>query len=108
MNLRGSVSIDVAAAPNMSSMRARMPQSAGDLTPAGGGMCLPMVLNSWPMKPSGVQLASPILPPGLHTRMSSQFVERLLYMVLVDGHYRKYLTRLHKSLDEARLNVTQA
>jgi DNA-binding transcriptional MocR family regulator len=39
---------------------------------------------------------------------SSQFVERLLYMMLVDGHYRKYLTRLHKSLDEARLNVTQA
>jgi DNA-binding transcriptional MocR family regulator len=29
-------------------------------------------------------------------------------MMLVDGHYRKYLTRLHKSLDEARLNVTQA
>ena len=28
-----------------------------------------MVLNSWPMKPSGVQLASPILPPRLQTRM---------------------------------------
>jgi len=39
---------------------------------------------------------------------SSQFVERLLYMMLVDGHYRKYLTRLHKSLDEARLSVTHA
>ena len=52
-------------------MRAPVPQSAGDLTPAGGGMCLPMVLNSWPMKPSGVQLARPILPPGLHTRTSS-------------------------------------
>ena len=48
-----------------------MPQSAGDLAPAGGGTCLPMVLNSWPMKPSGVQLARPILPPGLQTRISS-------------------------------------
>jgi DNA-binding transcriptional MocR family regulator len=39
---------------------------------------------------------------------SSQFVERLLYMMLVDGHYRKFLARLHKSLEEARLNVTHA
>ena len=30
-----------------------------------------MVLNSWPMKPSGVQLARPILPPGRQTRTSS-------------------------------------
>ena len=29
-----------------------------------------MVLNSWPMKPSGVQLARPILPPCLQTRSS--------------------------------------
>ena len=47
-----------------------MPHSAGDLAPAGGGTCLPMVLNTWPMKPSGVQLARPILPPRLHTRTS--------------------------------------
>ena len=52
-------------------MRARVPHSAGDFTPAGGGMCLPSVLNSWPMKPLGVQLARPILPPGLQTRSSS-------------------------------------
>ena len=52
-------------------MRARVPQSAGDLTPAGGGTCLPMVLKSCPMKPSGVQLARPILPPGLQTRIIS-------------------------------------
>ena len=39
---------------------------------------------------------------------SSQFVERLLYMMLVDGHYRKFLGRLHKSLEEARLNVAHA
>ena len=49
-----------------------MPHSAGDFTPAGGGRCLPSVLNSWPMKPSGVQFARPILPPDLqHTRSSS-------------------------------------
>ena len=52
-------------------MRARVPHSAGDFTPAGGGMCLPSVLNNWPMKPSGVQLARPILPPERQTRSSS-------------------------------------
>jgi DNA-binding transcriptional MocR family regulator len=39
---------------------------------------------------------------------SSQFIERLLYMMLVDGHYRKFLSRLHKTLEEARLNVAHA
>jgi DNA-binding transcriptional MocR family regulator len=39
---------------------------------------------------------------------SSQFVERVLYSMLIDGHYRKFLTRLHKSLGEARLNVIDA
>jgi len=39
---------------------------------------------------------------------SSQFVERLLYSMLVDGHYRKFLTRLHKRLGEARLNAIQS
>ncbi|MBN9512695.1 MAG: PLP-dependent aminotransferase family protein [Alphaproteobacteria bacterium] len=38
---------------------------------------------------------------------SSQFMERLLYSMLVDGHYRKFLTRLHKRLDEARANAIQ-
>ncbi|MNT20040.1 hypothetical protein D3C72_1553330 [compost metagenome] len=63
--------IEDAWAPNISSMRALVPHSAGDLTPAGGGRCLPMVLKIWPMKPSGVQLAMPILPPCLHTRINS-------------------------------------
>ena len=53
-------------APKNSLMRPSVPQSAGDLTPAGGGRCLPIVLKTWPMKPSGVQFARPILPPGLH------------------------------------------
>jgi DNA-binding transcriptional MocR family regulator len=39
---------------------------------------------------------------------SSQFVERLLYSMLIDGHYRKFLTRLHKRLGEARLDAIHA
>ncbi|BBK30113.1 GntR family transcriptional regulator [Stella humosa] len=39
---------------------------------------------------------------------SSQFVERVLYAMLVDGHYRKFLTRLHKRIAEARITVIQA
>jgi hypothetical protein len=48
-----------------------LPHSTGDFTPGAGGTYLPMVLNSRPMKPSGVQLAKPIFPPGRQTRMSS-------------------------------------
>jgi DNA-binding transcriptional MocR family regulator len=33
---------------------------------------------------------------------SSQFVERVLYGTLVEGHYRKFLSRLRERLDEAR------
>ena len=40
------------------------PTAPATSTPAGGGTCLPMVLNSWPMKPSGVQLARPIGRPA--------------------------------------------
>jgi DNA-binding transcriptional MocR family regulator len=39
---------------------------------------------------------------------SSQFTERLIYLMLVDGHYRKYLSRLHERLGEARVNVVRA
>jgi DNA-binding transcriptional MocR family regulator len=39
---------------------------------------------------------------------TSQFTERLIYLMLVDGHYRKYLSRLHERLGEARLNVVRA
>ena len=39
---------------------------------------------------------------------SSQFTERLIYLMLVDGHYRKYLSRLHERLGEARLDVARA
>lgn len=39
---------------------------------------------------------------------TSQFNERLVYLMLVDGHYRKYLSRLHERLAEARLNVVRS
>jgi DNA-binding transcriptional MocR family regulator len=39
---------------------------------------------------------------------TSQFTERLIYLMLVDGHYRKYLSRLHERLGAARLNVVRA
>ena len=39
---------------------------------------------------------------------TSQFTERLVYLMLVDGHYRKYLSRLHERLGEARVNVMRA
>jgi DNA-binding transcriptional MocR family regulator len=39
---------------------------------------------------------------------TSQFTERLVYLMLANGHYRKYLSRLHERLGEARLNVVRA
>lgn len=39
---------------------------------------------------------------------TSPFTERLIYLMLVDGHYRKYLSRLDERLGEARLNVVRA
>jgi DNA-binding transcriptional MocR family regulator len=39
---------------------------------------------------------------------TSQFTERLVYLMLVDGHYRKYLSRLHERLGAARLDVVRA
>jgi DNA-binding transcriptional MocR family regulator len=39
---------------------------------------------------------------------TSQFTERLLYLMLIDGPYRKHLSRLHQRLGEARLNVVRA
>jgi DNA-binding transcriptional MocR family regulator len=39
---------------------------------------------------------------------SSQFTERLIYQMLIDGHYRKYLSRLRDRLADARTNVLRA
>jgi hypothetical protein len=65
---------DPAASPNTPSSQSLRPQLAGELTPAGGATCRPRVLNRWPMKPSGVQLAMPMRPPGRHTRIISAAV----------------------------------
>jgi DNA-binding transcriptional MocR family regulator len=39
---------------------------------------------------------------------TSQFTERLVYLMLMDGHYRKHLSRLNERLADARLNVVRA
>lgn len=39
---------------------------------------------------------------------TSQFTERLIYMMPADGHYRKYLSRLHERLGETRAGVVHA
>jgi DNA-binding transcriptional MocR family regulator len=36
---------------------------------------------------------------------SSQFNERVVHLMLMDGHYRKFLARLHDRLGEARMNT---
>lgn len=38
---------------------------------------------------------------------SSQFLERTLYGLLVDGHYRKFLAQLNRRVDEARVKALQ-
>ena len=38
----------------------------------------------------------------------AQFTERLIYQMLIDGHYRKYLSRLRDRLADARTNVLRA
>ena len=54
----------VTAPPNSSRSRSSVPHRIGDSSPAGGGTCRPLVLKSWPMKPSGVWATSPIRPPA--------------------------------------------
>jgi DNA-binding transcriptional MocR family regulator len=39
---------------------------------------------------------------------TSPFTERLIYLMLVEGHYRKYLSRLHERLGEAHIDVERA
>jgi DNA-binding transcriptional MocR family regulator len=43
----------------------------------------------------------------LTTITSSQVTERAIHLMLVDGHYRKYLGRLRQRLDESRANVVK-
>src|SRR5262249_53452621 len=51
------------------------------------------------------ELADIKIVTGLTT---SQFTERLIYSTLVEGRYRKYLSRLRERVGEARLNVVRA
>ncbi len=55
------------------------------------------------------QIANDLTGIKMLTSIStSQFTERLLYTMLVDGHYRKYLVRLRERLNETRVNVVAA
>ena len=49
----------------------RRPTATAAARRQAAAACWPSVLNSWPMKPSGVQLARPMRPPGRHTRAIS-------------------------------------
>src|SRR5215212_2538833 len=63
--LRCSALSELRLSPKSSFNRSSAPHRKGGFRPAGGGTCLPMVRKKSPRKPSGVQLAIPILPPGL-------------------------------------------
>jgi hypothetical protein len=56
---------------NLSFTASSVPQSTGDGIPGGGGTCFAFVLNICPAKPSGVQFAIAIRPPGFVTRINS-------------------------------------
>src|SRR4028119_1566561 len=53
------------SSPKSSSSLSRVPQSGGGFIPAGGGACLPTVLDLLPVKASGGQLAGRGVPPRL-------------------------------------------
>lgn len=58
---------------------------------------------------SGQDIANTLVEAKMLTSItSSQFAERLIYLMLVDGHYRKYIARLQKRLTDARLSVLRA
>jgi DNA-binding transcriptional MocR family regulator len=55
------------------------------------------------------QLANDLVEVKMLTSItSSQVTERLIYLMLVEGHYRKHVGRLAQRLDEARSNVVSA
>ena len=71
VKVRSSTSRAVISSPNRSRRCCSVPHSIGDGTPAGGATWPATVRNSWPMKPSGVQLARAMVPPGRQARSSS-------------------------------------
>lgn len=55
------------------------------------------------------QLANAIAETKMVTSItSSQCIERLVYVMLVEGHYRKFLGRIRQRVDDARGNVIRA
>ena len=71
VKVRSVTDIDETPSPKISRRWASVPHRIGEATPAGGGTCRPTVLKSWPMNPSGVQLATATVPPDRVTRSSS-------------------------------------
>ncbi len=71
MNVCSSTSSDEIPSPNSLRRCSSVAHSIGDWSPAGGGTCFAMVRKRSPMKPSGVQPTSAIVPPGRVTRSSS-------------------------------------
>ena len=57
--------------PSRSRTTSSEPHRVGGSATAGGGTWAPTVFSSRPMKPSAVQLATPMRPPGRQTRTSS-------------------------------------
>lgn len=57
--------------PKTPSIHSGVPQTVGEGSPAGGGSRPATNVSIPPTKPSGDQLANPILPPGLQTRNAS-------------------------------------
>ena len=101
-----SARIADAGAPNISLIRASVPHNAGDFAPAGGGRYLPRVLNTCPIKPSGVQLARPILPPRLQTRASSAAAGQSVREVTVGTFTGPALDRLARYRDKVNVHAT--
>ena len=65
-------STSVTRSPNSSRTWSSLPHSGGGCAPGGGGGAYGFIVaNIWPMKPSGVQLSRPMVPPGRVTRTSS-------------------------------------
>ena len=71
MNVRSSASSDAMPSPKSPRTYPSPPQSIGERTPAGCGTCAAIVRKKSPRNPSGVQLASAMVPPGRQTRSSS-------------------------------------
>src|SRR5215218_886745 len=62
------------AEPKISATWSSVPHRGGGWTPGGGATYAETVFSIPPTNPVGVQLAAPITPPGVHTRIISAAV----------------------------------